>query len=426
LHSDVTPVPLRIARIAALAMVAATTMACRPPSNTASVAIDLAVPDRANATSSIAAHGPFAIVVWSASAGGVTDIYGATSRDGGANFSAPTRINDTPGDARANGEQPPRVVVTARADRDPLVTVVWTTRRPSGTLLLRSSSDDGGRSFTPAEIVAGSDAPGNRGWHALAADARGRVLAAWLDHRALAESRATAASHANHAGHTASGATTAQKSSVYFAMIDGVAPRPVAAGVCYCCKTAIAADDDKVYLAWRHVYPGDYRDMAFAMSSDGGKTFTEPQRVSADGWAIDGCPENGPTMVVDGNDVVHVAWPTFVPGDQPTLGLFYSSSRGGRGFSARQRVTTSGAPSHAQMALDDQGRPALVWDETSGGRRQVVVARSLGAGASAELSESTAIPDSTGGVYPSVAAVPNGLLVAWTNGTGIRVKRIDD
>ena len=43
-------------------------------------------------------------------------------------------------------------------------------------------------------------------------------------------------------------------------------------GVCYCCKTALAVGaDGAIYAAWRHVYPGNMRDIAFTLSRDGGQ-----------------------------------------------------------------------------------------------------------------------------------------------------------
>ena len=40
-----------------------------------------------------------------------TDVYAAFSRDGGASFGAPARVNDVDGDARVSGEQAPRVAL---------------------------------------------------------------------------------------------------------------------------------------------------------------------------------------------------------------------------------------------------------------------------------------------------------------------------
>ena len=72
-------------------------------------------------------------------------------------------------------------------------------------------------------------------------------------------------------------------------------------GVCYCCKVAMAtAADGAIIAAWRHVYAGNIRDIAFTISRDGGRTFAAPQRLSEDRWQLAGCPDDGPALAVDG------------------------------------------------------------------------------------------------------------------------------
>src|SRR6476646_6960841 len=160
----------------------------------------LAAPGRSNATPSIAADGSTVVVAWSATLpnGGAADVFAAVSRDGGRSFAAPARVNDVHGDARVNGEQPPRVAIRASA-----ITVVWTTKGANGTRLVQAASADGGRTFTKAQPVPGADAAGNRGWENIAAGkaaaASGRTLAVWLDHRELAQQDGqVAASHHEH------------------------------------------------------------------------------------------------------------------------------------------------------------------------------------------------------------------------------------
>jgi hypothetical protein len=295
--------------------------------------------------------------------------------------------------------------------------------------LLRSQSTDGGRSFTPAQVVPGTAAPGNRGWEAIASDGADRIQVVWLDHRELAQPGAAVTSQADHAAHEGSGADAAQRSKLYFASLGGRDPaRAITGGVCYCCKTAIAVGQrGAVYLAWRHVFPGDVRDIAFAASRDGGKTFSAPQRVSQDGWAINGCPENGPTMAVDAKGAIHIAWPTLVPGPQPALGLFYASSSDGQAFTPRKRIPTSGTPSHAQLALDASGGLLLVWDELKDGARQIMFSRRPAS--AAEFGAAATLTSSTRGSYPVVAATRSGVVIAWTGGAAdastIHVQRID-
>ena len=75
----------------------------------ASSTTTLAVPGRANANVSMTAKGEFVAAAWSAAEpGGSMDIYLSVSDDGGKRFVAPVRVNATPGEARVNGEQPPR------------------------------------------------------------------------------------------------------------------------------------------------------------------------------------------------------------------------------------------------------------------------------------------------------------------------------
>jgi hypothetical protein len=237
--------------------------------------------------------------VWSAAEqGGPTDIYLSISQDGGTSFSPPARVNDAPGDARVNGEQPPRVALVPRAPGPPEVVVIWTAKGPEGTALRTARSDDGGRSFARAAVVPGTDAPGNRGWEAIAVDRAGTVHAVWLDHRRLSQRTSTAETTHRHGGHhapaTADGAPMSDFSDLYVATLDGHTPSPLTAGVCYCCKTAIAAaPGGEVYLAWRHVYPGNLRDIAFAVTSPGRPSPIEPVRVSEDRWMLQGCPTTG-------------------------------------------------------------------------------------------------------------------------------------
>jgi hypothetical protein len=180
------------------------------------------------------------------------------------------------------------------------------------------------------------------------------------------------------------------------------------------------------------VYPGNLRDIAFTMSADGGRTFTAPLRISEDRWAIDGCPENGPSIAVDASHRIHVVWPTLVPGptanSEPTLGLFYATSRDGRRFSARQRLQTVGVPRHAQIAIGPGNEMVVAWDEQARAVRQVALARgSVQANGSVTFKRQTIAGDQSG-VYPALAIVSDAVVLAWTSGpagqTRLRTERL--
>ena len=398
----------------------------------------LAVGGRVNATPSIAARGDAVVVAWGATVeGGAADVYAALSRDGGLTFGTPVRVNDVPGDARLSGEQPPHVSLVPRTGGGSSIVVVWTTKATGGTRLLMTKSDDDGRTFSRSAPVPGTEAAGNRGWEATATDGKGRVLALWLDHRELAAPMAAmhheGAGHEGHAAQApeADGAAKAQMSKLYFGSIDGALPaRALTGGVCYCCKAALAVGGDGTIVgAWRHVYPGNIRDIAVTVSRDGGRTFSSPARVSDDHWMLDGCPENGPSVVVDGQSRVHVAWPTVVQGaGMPEAALFYAVSSDGHQFPPRLRLPTEQTPRHPQMVVDAKGQPIVTWDEQQDGVKRVVVGRWQANGAASGRFTREVVSTAASGSYPSIAAASGASIVAWAEttptGSAIRVRRV--
>ncbi len=403
--------------------------------------VTLAVPGRSNANVSMAAEGSFVAIVWSAATpSGQTDIYSATSRNSGATFSSPARVNSRAGEASVNGEQAPRVALVRKGGVHE-VAVIWTAKRTGSTALLAARSTDAGRTFSPSSPVPGTDAPGNRGWEAIGADETGRIHTVWLDHRRLAaqDSRVSALHHHGREDGAASmmspkpnGIAMAQLSQLLFATLDGSPlPRALAEGVCYCCKTAIASGGaGRLYAAWRHVYPGNIRDIAFASSTDGGLSFAAPIRVSDDRWTIDGCPEDGPAIAVDGRGWVHVIWPTVLSEHgEPGKALFHAMSRDGRTFSTRERIPTVDVPRHPQLAIGRNGAVVVVWDEAGNGIRRIAAAHGVADESGHVRFQRQPWSASEPGVYPAIAATDNGLLAAWTTGSPttsvIRVQKLE-
>lgn len=400
--------------------------------------IDIAVKDRANAYASIAANGQFAAIAWGATVKEATDIYVAVSRDGGRTFGSPTRVAT---DARLAGEQPPRITLAPRAGRAASIVVVWTANASAGTRLLSARSDDEGRTFTPPAALPGSEASGNRGWESIATSRSGGVVALWLDHRETASSKRSGAPM-NHAEHQhlesgqrpADGVARAQLSKLWFARLGSSdSPKALTGGVCYCCKTTIATDaTGAIYAAWRHVYDGNVRDIAFTKSSDDGRSFAPPLRVSDDNWVLDGCPENGPTMVVDDSKRIHIVWPTLVPGatrnSEPTLALFYATSVDGKRFTARQRIPANGVPRHPQMIVDPKGGLTIAWDEQAHGTRRIALARGSVDGNGVARFVKQPVGDGVRAEYPTLASTGDRTLVAWTSGsvgqTVLRIERL--
>jgi hypothetical protein len=372
--------------------------------------VHVGVPGLANATPSIVADGSRVALAWSArDASGKTDIYVATSADGGRSYGEPVRVNEEPGTARVGGEMPPRVVFSGYA-----IDVLWTSREGSATTIRIARSENDGRTFGRSRELQQEGAPGDRGWPALSVDGSGRLHTIWLDHRGLVDP--AGARHVHGAARTAEekhdGVAMAQKSALFYSGNAG--EREIAKGVCYCCKTALAnGPGGRVFAAWRHVFAGNIRDIAFTLSRDGGRSFAPPVRVSADQWQLDGCPDDGPALAVDEHGVVHVVWPTVVSQPEPHKAIFYASTRDGRTFTERVRVSHElHNAAHPQIAIDPRGNVFVVWDENIDGRRQVVFSNRR----EGRFTPATTIGTTSPTWYPSIARSSDGVLIAVTEG----------
>jgi hypothetical protein len=393
----------------------------------------LAVPGAANTTPSLAVSGRTVAAVWTATKDGIANVYFARSSDGGATFSSPRRVNDQDGDAGATNEQPPRLVISGTGAAQTF-TVMWS-KRDQGPMETRrdiirvSRSTDGGRTFSPARFAHDPSLSGARGWEALALGANGVVHAVWLDGRD-ANKKIAAMSHngVSHKGQP--------PQEIYHATLasDGrMIETRIAEDVCFCCKTAVAVDSrGGVYAAWRHVFPGSMRDIAFARSFDGGRQFSPLVRVSDDRWQLNGCPEDGPSLAVDSAGTIHITWSTVVNAGEPYKVLFYATSRDGRTFSPRAQIPTSenATPGHPHLTLTRDGGAAIVFDETIKGARRVSLARVSRTG---EPQRPEVLSANDSASHPVVVQTnPRGLLIAWTSRSDdpsipstIRLRRID-
>jgi hypothetical protein len=170
------------------------------------------------------------------------------------------------------------------------------------------------------------------------------------------------------------------------------------------------------------VYAGNVRDIAFSTSSDGGRTFAAPIKLSNDNWVLDGCPENGPAIAVDSAKRIHVVWPTLLPGatpdSPPTLALYYATSADGKRFTPRQQIPTEGVPRHPQIALGPSNTIVIAWDEQSPGTRAIALAHGTIGGENGSVKFAREIVhDDAPGTYPFLATTDSGTIVGWTSGS---------
>jgi hypothetical protein len=265
-------------------------------------------------------------------------VYGAVSRDEGKSFGAPFVIAAPVGEPLDdNGEARPKIVALG----DGTLVASFTTKPEKGFegTIHVTRSTDAGKSFSPPRPLV--DGKGQRfETFILGADGR-RLYAAWLDKRDAQEAR--------EKGEAFEGSGVAVAWSD-----DGGASfsgkKILLDHSCECCRIGAALDrDGRPAFIWRQVFENNQRDhMAAKLSADGAALIGS--RVSADQWATS-CPHQGPAMAIDAAGRWHVAW--FTRG-KARQGLFYARSEdGGKSFSEPERIgDPEQAPQRPQLLAD--------------------------------------------------------------------------
>ncbi len=267
-----------------------------------------------------------------------------------------------------------------------------------------------GMGATPPVTTLVTDKPATdksySGFASLAVAPNGDVYAAWLDGRDNT-SASTGTFNVYLARSTDRGATFHHNVKV-------------ATLACPCCRPSVAiAADGKIYVAYRHVYEDNERDIAVAASTDHGEHFGPPVRIANDHWKLFGCPESGPVTASQGNKLI-VAWYT-ATGGHPGIRLT-SSSNGGQTFSKELDISKGieGA-NHPYLSMADDGTIALVFSgrqSTKGGDWNSLTPYALRINTRGRVSATSRIPaDASGERYPTASLSPDGDIYAVWSGT---------
>jgi hypothetical protein len=194
------------------------------------------------------------------------------------------------------------------------VTAAWLVKVPAagahahhdGARAMVSQSLDAGKTWSrPVPLTKEST---SMEFVSLTALADGRVLAAWLDGRALQRGGKTQQLFARIVG--SAGVDT---------LIDP--------SVCDCCPTALTSFlDGSAVLAYRGRSSEELRDIRVARFRNG--TWSETRALNNDEWRIAGCPVNGPQLASDGGRI-SAAWFTAADND-PRVLVSFSPDAGAR------------------------------------------------------------------------------------------------
>lgn len=311
-----------------------------------------------------------------------------------------TRVNPEPKTAKAwFGDAP-----TIKIGGDNAIFIGWTAKveseKATATTLFLSVSRDGGKTFDAPLKVNDDSAPASHGMHSLEIGNDGKVFMAWLDERNI-KTQAKSFSgdeiietqkndlpngfnfvKAHHNSNQNSSNKTEEtkpekkemahenvepNSEVFFAVSNDGGKTfskniKLSSEVCPCCKTNLAVDGKgKIYASWRQVVGDNFRHIAVASSENGGASFSNPVIVSDDQWQINACPVSGAPMRIDGENNLKIVW--FTNGKAGTPGLYFSESKdGGKTFSARKAVFENLVSGTSSLITDNGGKLRAVFE----------------------------------------------------------------
>jgi len=234
-----------------------------------------------------------------------TNVIFSNSHNIGDTFAHAHPVNSKTEEVSSHGENGPQL----RVGKGIEIYTAWEANRD----IKFSRSMSFGRKFLPSLRVNDDEGDHTQSFFNMEVGPRGAVYIAWLDGRDK-QSNMPGTSSLYIAKSTDRGATFGKNIKI-------------AGDICPCCRPAITfGDSGEIFVSWRHVYKNHERIIVVASSKDGGQTWSEPVKVTATGWKINGCAHAGPSLrYVKGRLVV--VWYTAAEG-RASIKMAQSSDKG--------------------------------------------------------------------------------------------------
>jgi hypothetical protein len=278
---------------------------------------------------------------------------------------------------------------------------VKTAPDPHASDIKFSVSTSGGLTWSEPRMLHNDRTPTEHGFVSMAEVGKGQIGVVWLDGRNM-----------KPAGHNSHGPSP-DAMTLRFATVNRngemsqetvIDPR-----VCECCQTSAAMTSKGMVVVYRDRSDKEVRDISIARFV-GGK-WTDPASVHSDGWEIEGCPVNGPSVAAAGSRVA-VAWFT-AAGDAPRVKLAFSTDAGAT-FAAPVRVDDGSPLGRVETLLLDDGSAFVVWLERTSAGAEIRARRIFSNGerdSSLTVVQSSAARSSG---FPRIARSGRDIYFAWT------------
>ena len=146
--------------------------------------------------------------------------------------------------------------------------------------------------WVKVSTVNDSEGSAVEGLMALTADKEDNFYAVWLDVR------------------------SDKKNNIFFSSINGKSSgwaknlmvyKSPDGHVCECCKPNISFNNNRLVIGFRNWLMGS-RDIYYAVSTNKGKTFSDPKKSGTGTWRLNACPMDGGGLVVSESGSISAAW----------------------------------------------------------------------------------------------------------------------
>jgi hypothetical protein len=186
--------------------------------------------------------------------------------------------------------------------------------------------------------------------------------------------------------------------------------------VCECCQTSAALTSEGVVVVYRDRSDEEVRDISVVRLSRGGR-WSAPRTVHADGWRIDGCPVNGPSVAASGRRVA-VAWFTMA-GGTPRVRLAFSKDAGAT-FEPPVEVSDGDPIGRVEVLTLADGSALVCWLEKTVGGAELRARRVCPGGTRGPSIVVAPSASTRSSGFPQMARAGNTVVFSWTSPDGIR------
>jgi hypothetical protein len=228
----------------------------------------------------------------------------------------------------------------------------------------------------------------------------------WLDGRAM-----TPGDHGGAGGH---GTDDMSLRVASFGLDwNQIAEEPLDLRVCECCPTAVAVTSDGPIVAYRDRSPEEIRDIYVSRLENG--KWTKGVAVHQDGWRINACPVNGPSLSARGQAVA-IAW--FQAKDDKPKAFAAFSSDSGRSFGRPIRLDEEASLGRVDVELLTDGSAVAAHVEYSNQRAHFRIRRVDASGTASQPVTVSSMAANRASGYPRMAQHNGELIFAWTDREG--------